>query len=88
MATKHERVPDLPFQQILDEVLIVAPHERNVHRLNDVAARIWTELERPRTLEQLVSAVTKEFDVDPKTAKKDVRLFLKELKGKGLVRAV
>ena len=85
MPGKFERVNDLPFQKVLEEVLIVSPRDRRVHRLNEVASVIWLQLDGPRTVRDLADAVMKEFDVDKKTATRDVETFVTELKKKGLV---
>ncbi len=85
MKKKLARNPDLPYQKILEEVLIVAPRERKVHRLNEVAAHVWLTLEQPRSFDDLARSVTEVFNVDEKTAKKDLTAFVTELKEKGLV---
>ena len=85
---KIRQNPDLPYQKILDEVIIVAPKDRRVHRLDDVAAHIWLDIEKPRSIDELVRSVSGEFEVDEKTARRDVARFVDALKEKGLAESV
>ena len=85
MTRKLARNPDLPYQKVLEEVLIVAPRDRRLHRLNEVASYIWMSLDRPRTADELARLVSREFDIDEKTARKDVKAFVSELKKKDLL---
>lgn len=47
-------------------------------QLNEVAGFIWENLEKPIEFKALLSKITKEYDVEEKTAKKDLEEFLKE----------
>ncbi|MCI5648535.1 MAG: PqqD family protein [Fusicatenibacter sp.] len=47
--------------------------------LNASAAYLWTQLEVPRTADQLVQALTNEFGISPELAVTDVLDFLQEL---------
>ena len=53
--------------------------------LNDTGAFLWKKLESDITEEELVLALTKEYDVDSETAKKDVFAFVQRLKEKDLI---
>ena len=48
--------------------------------LNDVSKVIWEALREDTTLEQLVSAVTKHFEVAPEEAEADVLEFLENVR--------
>ena len=45
---------DLPFQRMDEETLVVDPRTREVHLLNETAARIWELLESPRSIPDAV----------------------------------
>ncbi len=81
------RVSSLPFQKLNEEVLVVDPKTREVHLLNVTATRIWDLLETPRTHDELLAALTEEFDATPETLRADVDALLSELGQKGLVGA-
>jgi hypothetical protein len=74
-----------PFQDVQGMTVVVVPAKREVHRLEESASFVWGVLATASTVADLVAAVCDEFDVDEKTAGKDVRDLLAELEGKGLV---
>lgn len=47
--------------------------------LNPTASFLWDALAQPRTAYKLTVLLTKEFDVSPEIARKDVSLFLEML---------
>lgn len=53
---------------------------------NRPASRIWTLLEQPRTLDELIDLLVAEFDVQPAACALDLAAFLRELEADGLVR--
>src|SRR5260370_11674642 len=48
----------------------------SIYSFNEVASLIWQLLDMPRDLSELVSAVEREYDVDPAQAQQDVSKFL------------
>lgn len=48
--------------------------------LNESGAFLWKQLENSCTEDELVDAMTKEYNIDSDTARSDVREFLKVLK--------
>lgn len=81
------RVSSLPFQKMNNEVLVVDPRTREVHLLNATATRIWDLLEDALTADQVLAALTEEFDATPESMRADVTAMLVELGAKGLVGA-
>ena len=75
----------LPFQEIDGQAVVVVPSRREMHELDETATFLWRELERARSVADLVAALCGEFDVDPGRAEKDVRAFIAGLEEKGLV---
>jgi len=68
------------------EVNIVVPLGQKVLDLNGVitlnetGAFIWELLGEERSLDELVEAVSQEFDVEPDQARKDIEDFLEDLR--------
>ena len=68
------------------EVNIVVPLGQKVLDLNGVitlnetGAFIWEQLGEERSLDELVEAVSQEFDVEPDQARKDIEDFLEDLR--------
>jgi hypothetical protein len=56
-----------------------------VYTLSDVGSRIWTLLQRPVSIDQIVSVLSAEYDVVPEVASSDVTEFVASLLNKGLV---
>ncbi|MFH1641158.1 MAG: PqqD family peptide modification chaperone [Candidatus Omnitrophota bacterium] len=59
--------------------------EGEVLRLNDVASRIWSALDIRHTIEDIASAISRDFKKEEKAVRKDVVDFTKHLKCLGLV---
>lgn len=54
--------------------------------LDSMGEVIWNTLDDVNTVEEIVSAITVRFDVDPDTCRADVEVFLAQLADQGLVR--
>lgn len=85
---RFERVADLPFNRLEEQILVVVARTREVHLLNESAARIWELLEAPATVEGLMEALREEYDLDPAAAEKEVEAAVAEMMGKGLLRSL
>ena len=83
-----QRVNDLAYSKVGEQVLVVVAKTREVHLLNDCAARIWELLETPETLAGLMEALEEEYDLDPAAAGQEVGCAVREMIEKGLVRAL
>ena len=53
--------------------------------LDEVGARIWELIQKPRAVEEVQDVILNEYDVDPAGGKRDVVSLLQELADKGLV---
>ena len=49
-----------------------------IFTLNEVGSFIWDNIDGKNTEEDIVSAITNEFDIDELTAKKDLTDFIKK----------
>ena len=68
-----------------DLIILLETDNDEMLGLNATAKLLWAELERPKTLEQLVLSVSTVFDVDSKQARSDVIVFLNKLSDSGLM---
>jgi hypothetical protein len=48
----------------------------SVYTLNETGAFIWDQIDGKRTIEEIISALTGEYDIDPANAEKDVFTFI------------
>ena len=78
---------------IAGETLIV-PVRRGVADLaslfsfNQVGGTIWEAIEKPRTVDDLVSLVADAYDVTAEKAREDIEVFLNEAQAAGIVQMV
>ena len=82
---KLKRDSRLPFQELEGQAVVVVPSRREMHELDEVATFLWRELDRSRSVAELVEALCGEFEVGPAEAERDVRAFAARLEEKGLV---
>jgi Tfp pilus assembly protein PilO len=84
-SNRFKRDVRLPFQEIQGQAVVVVPSRRELHELDEVATFLWAQLARERSVDDLVTALCGEFEVEAGVAESDVREFLAGLEGKGLV---
>ena len=76
---------DIACRTINEETFIISPEgEMLFHLLNPTGTRVW-ELLDGRSIEEVVSTIYEEFDVDRENALEDVVAFITELADKELV---
>ena len=85
-ATFPRRHPDTAFRSVGDDGgLVVLPGKAEVKVLNPVGSTIFSLLDGQHTHEQIVEAVSDEFDVPREQATEDLRSFLEELDSNGML---
>ncbi|HSD66635.1 MAG TPA: PqqD family protein [Vicinamibacteria bacterium] len=78
------RHPDVAWQAIGDEVVVMSLAEGRVLGLNPTGALVWSLVEE-RDEDGLVAALLERFATDGERAREDVRSFLSLLRERGLV---
>lgn len=83
-AQRFQIKPGYAIRAFLDEYLVIpvgAPgaDDSKMAVLSPVAEFIWSLLTEPHTVEELLDAVTSEFEVDSSVAELDIIDFLREL---------
>jgi hypothetical protein len=84
------RKKDFIMQNVGGEQLLV-PLGAQVMKLNGLitlnatAACVWELLAAERTLDELIAALSERFNVESETARDDVRAFIEEIAGMGLL---
>ena len=78
------RHPDVAWQTIGDEAVVMSLAEGRVLGLNPTGALVWSLVEE-RDEEGLAAAVVDRFLVGTESAREDVRGFLSLLRERGLV---
>lgn len=78
------RHPDVAWQRIGDEAVVMSLGEGRVLGLNPTGTLLWSLLEE-RNEDGLVAALVERFATDESQAREDVRGFLTLLRERGLV---
>jgi len=91
--TKYVRSTGVVSRLIADETLVVPIRGGvgdldSIYSFNPVGSDIWGLLEKETTVEQLCAWVTEHYEVTEEQAMGDIREFLGELVGSGLVHSV
>ena len=82
---KEVRYVQHPRSMDLGSIVVPTEGQMTPQALNDVGVFIWKQLKEPRTAAEVVAALVHEFDVSRSRAAKDLRVFLEDLVGQGLV---
>ena len=82
------KAPTTAWRVIEGEAVILSMDSKVLRGLNPVGSRIWELIDGRRSVEEIVGAIVKEFDVEPARAGEDVRSFVQEVLDKGLVTRV
>ena len=53
--------------------------------LNPIGARIWSLIEKPRSIAELLNTLLTEYDVETSQCEKDVLALVKQMAARGLV---
>jgi PqqD family protein of HPr-rel-A system len=85
-AASFRREDALPFQRLDEETIVVDPRSREVHLLNETAARIWELLETASSVDEIVEALGDEYEgAPPEELRREVEAFLSDLGARGLL---
>jgi hypothetical protein len=76
---------DLVTTSIDGELVAMSVEQGACYGFDAVATRLWELLGSPLTLDALCAQLVGEFAVEEAACRSDVRAFLKELRGEGLI---
>jgi hypothetical protein len=91
--TKYVRSSGVVSRLIADETLVVPIRSGvgdldSIYSFNPVGSDIWSLLEKEVSLEEICAWVTEHYEVSEEQALGDIREFLGELIGSGLVNSL
>ena len=92
MAKRFVKDDQSVTRSIAGETIIVPVRNgvselNSIYSLNEAGTSIWNLINGQRTLEQIVEAISDEYEVTAEQAETDVFDFLGRLEGEGLIRA-
>jgi hypothetical protein len=68
-----------------NETVIFNTQYEKYYGLNDVGTRVWSLIQQPRTVGEIVNIVTQEYDVEPERFERDLTKLLQDLQSANLV---
>lgn len=80
-----QRKPDLLYNEIDGEVIMLSIENSEYYGIDKVGSRIWELLEKPVSLKQLISRLTEEYEVSEQQCAEDTLAFLQGLIRKNLI---
>jgi hypothetical protein len=78
--------PGLVAGDMHEEKAMLNIEKGKYYALDTVASRIWSLMETPRTVRELVRVLLEEYDIEEKKCQRDVITFLSKLHEAGLVK--
>lgn len=84
-ACKNLQLKEVSGQHVLIPVGEAAERIEGVIRLSDSGRFLWEFLQSKRTLEEMVEAIVREYNIDLPTASEDVRKFVKQMEKLGVL---
>jgi len=85
MKDKPKRLDDIILTRADEESILYDPMKGQIHIFNETGAEIWELCDGELSLDDIAGAISKRFEVDIETARQDVKEFIGELKGLGLL---
>jgi hypothetical protein len=79
--------PDVLFQEVGEETVLLDLASESYFGLNEVGARIWQLIGDGATLQSIFDALVAEFDAEPERIRADLLALVDELAKAGLIRA-
>lgn len=86
MDKKWKADSNVLSSKIDDEVVLMSIDSGFYYTLDSVGTAVWYLLSKqPQTIEELISQLMEEYEVDKETCMKDVQEFLEEMASKKLI---
>lgn len=79
------RTKDAITSELDGEVVMMSIEHGEYYGLGKVGSVIWSLIDKPITLQQVVEHCTRHYEVDIEQCKQDIILFLSQLHQKGLI---
>ena len=88
MVTKIEISPEVLFQEVSGEMVLLDLESEQYFGLDAVGARVWALLNEGLAEPTVVDTLLQEYEVERATLEADVAELLEQLAGAGLIRYV
>lgn len=81
------RNDDLISNEIDGEIVMMSIEKGNYYGMNNIGSRIWSLIEQPVRVSDIISSLTLEYDVSYETCAKEVLSFLRSLQNENIIEA-
>jgi hypothetical protein len=85
MSRVFKRSADTIFSVVDNDVLALRIENGRCYGMEEVAAAVWSLLERPRGLDSICEQLLEQYEVEAATCRSDVVELLELLRSEGLV---
>lgn len=85
MPSTYRRRSEVMFTTVDGEVLALDVGRGQCFGMNAVASAVWTLLEQPRTLDEICSQLTQQFEIEPGQCREEIGTLLDQFRGDSLV---
>lgn len=85
MEKIFKKNPDIISKSLRDEIVLLNPVTGKYYGLNRVGCAFWEKIDGVRNLEQIVSLMLEEFNVDKTTLADDLEALTKKLLENNLI---
>jgi len=80
-----QRNPNMVTSNLDGEVVMMSVEHEEYYGLDEIGTRIWELLAKPLMVEELITSLTNEFEVERQECEHDTLEFLEELLSKELI---
>lgn len=82
---RFEAIKEHLYSEIKGEGVILSLKNGKYYGVNPVGVSIWQAIQSPATLQEIQTAVTREYDVDQENCRQEVLTFLEQMVNEELV---
>ena len=80
-----EANPDLMMADLEGEAVLLDMESGRYFGLNEVGTSVWVLIKEPRTVSEILKALTQEYNVDEQQLQHDVMAFLEAMNARQLI---
>lgn len=88
METKVERSPSISAVTVGDGLIVGDFAEGACMALNATASAVWHAIETPATIDEICTALSRRFVIDPADARPEVSRLIADWQARGVVRSL
>ena len=88
MTARYQRHPNVRLAALEGEGVVLHLDERRYFTVNATGLTLLEALVEPRTMDELVAALLREYEVQPPEARETAEAFLRQCVDRGVVRTL